>query len=888
MITINKPKFDFRNFVGGTLDNGVKYTLINDKTLQKSFVSVALNVGSFSNPKEYDGLAHFLEHMLFMGSEKYPKEDYYSDKLNELGGYSNAYTDSMETVYYFNVFDKGLLEMFDIFSRFFIDPLFDPDAVSREINAVDSEHHKNINTDHWRKYQFTLDLTDATSPTNTFITGSINTLNKSDIRDKVIEFYNKYYTSNNISICIGSSKEFDELFNIINTTFGQIKKHPDHISNKLIIPKPFYNKNKGKIFHLKSISNIYEVSYLYEIPVQEQYLYTKDFTILDMILTEKSENSLYFHLKNLGYLNNINCETKYEGLFIITLKLTKDGYANMQYCEHLLFDSLKQIMTLDINSLAKYYENVLNITFDCLNKIDTETICNIMSVNHNYYNTENLFDGSFKINKINSTEHYIELFKKYINTSNLIKIISSQEYSSVIEHKYIKSREYNAEYTEINLLFDHSTNHSDIYSVDLSNEYLKVEPHIINNLDKYEVPVLIAEKQWYGGCSQFGEPLVHIWMQLNNNNYYSSAKNYLLTQISCSILNFLVNIIMYKPLQLCYNISFEPSSLLSSININISALNDISKIYLLLDQLKDFIYNIDKHFKKIDERYTQNLIVSFKESYLNIKLINPAEYSAYLVKTQVIQTENDLDSLVNEINNISYTDIKTYINGLLDDTSLTTFVYGNIQVKNISNIFSSFSKLFFNSIYTLPQIKSIPDINLIHPNPKEKSSSISYFYKVGKFVPKDFAILLVLHKILGQKFFDILRTKYQLGYMVRLGLTIFRDNYYIAEKIQSGKSIELVKNKMDEFNSNILQFIKDAPFDKYIETINHELDEPEYSLEDKIRKYQPEISTRTYLFNRNELIKEQLNKLILSDIVTFSKNIFIDSNKKTVIINGNV
>lgn len=888
MISINKPKFDLRNFVGGTLDNGVKYTFINDKTLQKSFVSVALNVGSFSNPKEHDGLAHFLEHMLFMGSKKYPQEDYYSKKLNELGGYSNAYTDSMETVYYFNVFDNGLLEMFDIFSRFFIDPLFDQDAVSREINAVDSEHHKNINSDHWRKYQFTLDLADENSPINTFITGSNNTLNKPDIRDKVIEFYNKYYTSNNISICIGSSKDFDELFNITNTTFGQIKKQPDFVQNKLVISKPFYNNNKGKMFHLKTIANIYEVSYLYEIPVQEQYLYTKDFTILDMILTEKSETSLYFNLKNIGYLHNITCETKYEGLFTITLKLTKEGYANIAYCEQLLHNSLKQIMTMDISSIARYYENVLNITFDCLNKFDTESICNMMSVNHIYYNTKNLFDGSFKINKINSTNHYIELFKKYINTDNLIKIISSQEYSSSIKYSYIKTREYNAEYTELKFVFDNSENNQMIHSIDLSNEYLKVEPHIINNLNKCEQPVLIGEKQWYGGCSQFGEPLVHIWMQLNNNNYYSSAKNYILTQLSCSILNFLVNVIMYKPLQVCYGISFEPSSLLSSINININALNDVSKIYLLLDQLKDFIYNIDKHFKKIDEKYTKNLIVSFKESYLNIKLSNPIEYSSYLVKTQVIQNEYDLDSLVNEIDNITYTDIKTYINNLLNGVSLTTFVYGNIQVKNISDIFSSFSKLFYNSSYTLPQIKSIEDININHPNLKEKSSSVSYFYKVGKFVPKDFAILLVLNKILGQLFFDILRTKHQLGYMVRLGLNIFRDDYYIVEKIQSGKSVELVRNKMDEFNLNILQCIKDSEFDKFVKTINDELDEREYSLEDKIRKYQPEISTRTYLFNRNELIKEQLNKLVLSDIITFAKNVFNDGNRNVVIINGNI
>ena len=142
MIEINKPKFDDRKFYGSKLQNGIKYIVINDSHLKKSFVTVSVNIGSYSNPEGYDGLAHFLEHMLFMGSKKYPNENHYNDRLNQLGGGSNAYTDVMETVYYFNVFDEGLNEIMDIFSRFFIDPLFDPDSVNREINAVDSEHKK--------------------------------------------------------------------------------------------------------------------------------------------------------------------------------------------------------------------------------------------------------------------------------------------------------------------------------------------------------------------------------------------------------------------------------------------------------------------------------------------------------------------------------------------------------------------------------------------------------------------------------------------------------------------------------------------------------------------------------------------------------------------------
>ena len=62
---------------------------------------------------------------------------------SEFGGSSNAYTENYNTVYYFNVLNDNLDIMVDIFSRFFIDPLFNINAVSREINAVNNEHLKN-------------------------------------------------------------------------------------------------------------------------------------------------------------------------------------------------------------------------------------------------------------------------------------------------------------------------------------------------------------------------------------------------------------------------------------------------------------------------------------------------------------------------------------------------------------------------------------------------------------------------------------------------------------------------------------------------------------------------------------------------------------------------
>jgi len=74
---------------------------VKDEQAEKSAVSMSVRVGSLFDPKEYNGLAHFLEHMLFLGTDKYPNSSEYRDYLTKNSGNSNAYTAEMETNFYF-------------------------------------------------------------------------------------------------------------------------------------------------------------------------------------------------------------------------------------------------------------------------------------------------------------------------------------------------------------------------------------------------------------------------------------------------------------------------------------------------------------------------------------------------------------------------------------------------------------------------------------------------------------------------------------------------------------------------------------------------------------------------------------------------------------------
>ena len=152
-------------------------------------MSLSVGVGSLHEPKEYSGLAHFLEHMLFLGSEKYKEPSEYNKYLALNGGYSNAYTSEMETNYYLEVNHRGLDGALDRLSQFFSSPLMSEELTGKELNAVHSEHTKNIQQDSWRENRIIKVISDPSSEFNRFTTGNMDTLNKEDIREKLVEFY---------------------------------------------------------------------------------------------------------------------------------------------------------------------------------------------------------------------------------------------------------------------------------------------------------------------------------------------------------------------------------------------------------------------------------------------------------------------------------------------------------------------------------------------------------------------------------------------------------------------------------------------------------------------------------------------------------------------------
>ena len=125
------------------LPNGLRYIVVSNKDIDKSAVGLDVYIGSADDPKEYQGLAHALEHIIFLGTKKYPEASGFDNFLHFNSGFSNANTSLDHTNFHYEIKNEELEKSVDMFSEFFKEPLFKEELLNKELNVIESEFKKN-------------------------------------------------------------------------------------------------------------------------------------------------------------------------------------------------------------------------------------------------------------------------------------------------------------------------------------------------------------------------------------------------------------------------------------------------------------------------------------------------------------------------------------------------------------------------------------------------------------------------------------------------------------------------------------------------------------------------------------------------------------------------
>lgn len=144
---VRRPVHDKRAYRYVLLSNGTKVLLVSDPDGDEAAASVAVGVGSFADPADLQGLAHFTEHMLFQGSRKFSTNTGFFDFIHDKGGRANAYTSHTFTVMSFAVPARHLAEALERVADIFANPTLDPRDATQEVKAVHEEFAIRLSDD---------------------------------------------------------------------------------------------------------------------------------------------------------------------------------------------------------------------------------------------------------------------------------------------------------------------------------------------------------------------------------------------------------------------------------------------------------------------------------------------------------------------------------------------------------------------------------------------------------------------------------------------------------------------------------------------------------------------------------------------------------------------
>jgi insulysin len=308
------------------LPNGMKVILLSDPKLNLAAASVAVGVGNLSDPPDRQGLAHYLEHMLFLGTEKYPSESEYGEYLQRNGGYNNAYTARDRTNYHLQVQPGAFEGALDRFAQFFIAPKFTPEFNEREVNAVHSEYQLNLENDGWREWALGNTLVRDGHPARNFNIGNRDTLTGTT-REELLAFHDRYYSANRMTLALTGPASLDVLEKWARDYFGPV---PDLKREELRYPPDYLPpKPTLRLLRMEPVKDLRTLSLSFPMPDLRPYAGSKPAELVGYVLGNEGPGSLLAALKAAGLATGLyagaQAETHDYGSFEIGVSLTPEG-----------------------------------------------------------------------------------------------------------------------------------------------------------------------------------------------------------------------------------------------------------------------------------------------------------------------------------------------------------------------------------------------------------------------------------------------------------------------------------------------------------------------------------------------------------------------------------
>ncbi|MBS5927490.1 MAG: insulinase family protein [Clostridium sp.] len=199
------------------LDNGLEILTIKKDT-QIASINLGVKVGAIYESLEEKGISHFIEHMLFKGTNKRNNEEL-NDELESLGGEYNAYTDYNSTVYTISCLSEELENACILLGDMITSSNFPEEEIERERGVILAEMRTSKDDIEDLSFKRVNEVAFNSSPLRYDVTG-LEEVVKGFKRDDIEKFYKKYYTPKNSLITMVSSLEHEDAKELISREFS--------------------------------------------------------------------------------------------------------------------------------------------------------------------------------------------------------------------------------------------------------------------------------------------------------------------------------------------------------------------------------------------------------------------------------------------------------------------------------------------------------------------------------------------------------------------------------------------------------------------------------------------------------------------------------------------
>ncbi|OCT82739.1 nardilysin [Xenopus laevis] len=863
-----------------------------------SAAALCVGIGSFSDPEELPGMAHFLEHMVFMGSEKYPDENGFEVFLKKYGGSTNASTDSERTIFQFDVQRKHFKEGLDRWAQFFTVPLMVRDAVEREVEAVDSEYQIGRPSDTNRRQMLFASLANSGHPMANFSWGNAQTL-KHEPKEKNIDphsrlraFYERQYSANYMTLAVQSKETLSTLETWVREIFSHIPNNelPKPDFSNLI--EPFNNPHFNVLYRVVPIKKDHTLTISWAMPPQHQYYRVKPLRYLSWLIGHEGKGSilallrkkywavaLYGGCSSTGDEENSTCS-----VFTVNITLTDAGYEHFYEVIHIVYQYLKMLQVLGPQErIFREIQQVEDNGFRFQEETDpiknVEDICENMQL----FVKEDILTGDELL--FEYSPEVISNALKYFTPqkANIMALSPHNEGKCDLIEKWFGTQ-YSKEDIDPKWRALWATDFA--LNLDLhlpeENKFIASEFALkTSDCPDAEYPVKVLDTElgalWYKKDNKFKIPKAYVRFYLISPEIQKSPETLVLFDIFLNILNHTLAESAYEAdlAQLEYKLEAGEFGLAISVkgfNHKLPLLFE-----LIIDHLADFTASIDV-YKMITEQlkkvYSNRLIKQTKLGPdIRLIILEHGRWSM-MEKYQTILKGVSLERMLSFVKSFKS---RLYAEGLVQGnfTCKESIEFLNCVVRKLK-----FSRLEARvpvqfQVVELPNAHCLCKVKAL--NKEDSNSEVTVYYQSGPRSLRESALMELLELHMEEPSFDFLRTKQTLGYQVypTCRNTCGILGFSITVETQATKfSSEFVDQKIEEFlvlYGDRIANMTDEEFKTQVKALIKKKECEDPNLGEEVDRNWNEVESQQYLFDR--LVREinALKTFVKEDMISLFK-----------------